>query len=189
MFETNTSWASFIDAVKEQYYPVGNYEDQYTKWTILRQERDQMVSEYTNNFHTLRTKLGIKDFEQHLILKYRNGLHRYFWTEMDFLDISSLGSVYRYAVKIEEKFRQKNKRDSGPTNPLQKQGRRNLDPLNTGQGKDNQSLPQEKKGNGKTKDIEKWCEFHKIPWHNTDECRSKQSLVAEIKSSRIRSWF
>ena len=22
----------------------------------------------------------------------------------------------------------------------------------------------------------------KIPWHNTDECRSKQSLVAEIKS-------
>ena len=28
---------------------------------------------------------------------------------------------------------------------------------------------------------EKWCEFHKSPWHNTDECRSKQSLVAEIK--------
>jgi hypothetical protein len=41
---------------------------------------------------------------------------------------------------------------------------------------------QEKKGHGKTKkDTEKWCEFHKSPWHNTDECRSKQSLVAEIK--------
>jgi hypothetical protein len=31
------------------------------------------------------------------------------------------------------------------------------------------------------KDTRKWCDFHKIPWHNTDECLSKQSLVAEIK--------
>jgi hypothetical protein len=31
------------------------------------------------------------------------------------------------------------------------------------------------------KDIGKWCDFHKIPWHNTDACHSKQSLVAEIK--------
>ena len=66
MFETNPTWAYFIDFVKEQYYSVGNYDDQYTKWTILRQERDQTVSEYTNNFHTLRTKLGIKDSELHL---------------------------------------------------------------------------------------------------------------------------
>jgi hypothetical protein len=27
----------------------------------------------------------------------------------------------------------------------------------------------------------KWCGFHKIPWHNTDECRSKQSLVVKVK--------
>jgi hypothetical protein len=47
---------------------------------------------------------------------------------------------------------------------------------------ENQSKPQEKKGHGKTnKDTEKWCDFHKIPWHNTDECRSKKSLVVEIK--------
>ena len=25
MFETNPSWASFIDVVREQYYPMGNY--------------------------------------------------------------------------------------------------------------------------------------------------------------------
>jgi hypothetical protein len=28
----------------------------------------------------------------------------------------------------------------------------------------------------------KWCEYHKIPWHNTEECRSKKSLVAELKA-------
>jgi hypothetical protein len=33
------------------------------------------------------------------------------------------------------------------------------------------------------KDMGKWCEYHKIPWHNTEECRSKQSLVVELKAS------
>jgi hypothetical protein len=31
------------------------------------------------------------------------------------------------------------------------------------------------------KDTGKWCDFHKIPWHNTNECLSKKSLVDEIK--------
>ena len=123
-----------------------------------------MVWEYTNNFHTLLTKLGIKEFEWNLILKYCSGLHRYIRTEMDFLDISSLGSTYRYGVKIEEKFRQKNKRDSGPANPPHKQGKGNPGPQNTGQGKDNQSPQQAKKGDGKTKkDTGEWCKFHKNP--------------------------
>ena len=90
---------------------------------------------------------------------------------MEFIDISSLGSTYRYAVKIEEKFQQKNKRESGPTHPPQKQGKGNVGPQNIGQGKDNQSPPQAKKGNGnKKKDTGKWCEFHKIPCHKTDGC-------------------
>ena len=38
--ESGMCEASFIDVVKEQYYPVENYDDQYTKWTILHQERD-----------------------------------------------------------------------------------------------------------------------------------------------------
>jgi hypothetical protein len=38
------------------------------------------------------------------------------------------------------------------------------------------------KGNGKyKKHTRKWCEVHNSPWHNTDECRSIQSLVAELK--------
>jgi hypothetical protein len=36
------------------------------------------------------------------------------------------------------------------------------------------------------KDTRKWCNFQKIPWHNIDELRSKQSLVAEIKEKESK---
>jgi hypothetical protein len=61
LFLVMTTYESFRDAIKEQYYPVGIYDDQYTKWTTLSQERGQAVQDFTNIFHTLRTKLGIKD--------------------------------------------------------------------------------------------------------------------------------
>jgi hypothetical protein len=104
IFGVEPTWDFFMDAVKEQYYPVENYDDQYMRWTTLASKGDQTVSEFTNTFHTLRTKLGIKDYERHLVLKYRGALHRYIQTEMDFLDISSLGATYRYAVKIEQEI-------------------------------------------------------------------------------------
>jgi hypothetical protein len=121
------------------------------------------------------------------MLKYHICLHRYIQTEMEFLDITSLGIAYRYAVKIEKKFKQK-RREFGSANPSQpKQGKGNPNPHNKGPSRngrpqDNTSKLQHKKGNEKTKkDTGKWCEYHKSPWHNTDECRSKQSLVDELK--------
>jgi hypothetical protein len=110
------TWEFFVDAVKEQYYLVGNYDDQYMRWTTLHQHRGQAVSEFTNTFHTLCTKLGIKDSEWYLVLKHHGSLHRYIQIEMEFLDISSLGAAYRYAVKIEQKFRPQNKREFGSAN-------------------------------------------------------------------------
>jgi hypothetical protein len=63
MFEAKPTWKSFMDSMKEQYYLVGNYDDRYMRWTTLRQERGQTMSEFMNTFHTLCTKLGIKDSE------------------------------------------------------------------------------------------------------------------------------
>jgi hypothetical protein len=148
IYGVEPTWDFFVDAVKEQYYPVGNYEDQYMRWTTLRQERGQAVLEFTNTFHTLHTKLGIKDSERHLVLKYRGALHRYIQTEMDFLDISSLGVAYRYVVKIKQKFKHQNKREFGSANP--QQPKYDKDDPNK-QSPENQSKPQEKKGHRKTK--------------------------------------
>jgi hypothetical protein len=106
LFSAAPTWNSFRDAIKEQYYPMGSYEDKYIQWTTLRQQRDQDVHEITNLFHTLRTKSSIKDSEKHLVLKYHSCLHKYIQEEMEFLDISSLGVAYRYAAKIEQKFKQ-----------------------------------------------------------------------------------
>jgi hypothetical protein len=94
LFLITTTWESFMDVIKEQYYPVGSYDDLYTIRTTLRQERDQAVLDFTNIFHTLLTKLGIKDSERHLVLKYHGALHRYIQTKMEFFDISSLGVAY-----------------------------------------------------------------------------------------------
>jgi len=42
------------------------------------------------------------------------------------------------------------------------------------------------KDNGKTKkDTRKWCDFHKSLWNNIVDCRSKKSLLDEVKSSEL----
>jgi hypothetical protein len=98
---------------------------------------------------------------------------------MDLLNISLLGVSYRYNVKIEQKFRHQNKWEFRYANMQQpKHGK--YDPKQ--QTLDNQSKTQDKNGKVKMKnDTRKWCDFDKIPWLNTDECRSKQSLVVKVK--------
>ena len=76
LFSVVPTWNYFQDAIKEQYYPMGSYEDNYIQWTMLWQQRLQDVHELTNLFHTLRTKLAIKYSEKHLVLKYCCCLHR-----------------------------------------------------------------------------------------------------------------
>jgi hypothetical protein len=128
LFVVSPTWGSFRDVIKEQYYHVGSYDDLYTRWTTLQQERDQTMSKFTIVFHTLGTKWGIKDSESHLVLKYRNSLYRYIQTKMEFLDISSLGTAYRYAIKIEQNLK-KWMRPFGSGNPSQqKKGKRSPNP-------------------------------------------------------------
>jgi hypothetical protein len=43
LFTVVVTWESFRDAIKEQYYHVGSYDDLYTKWTTLQQERGQAM--------------------------------------------------------------------------------------------------------------------------------------------------
>ena len=108
---------------------------------------------------------------------------------MEFLYIPSLGMNYRYVVNIEQKFKQK-RWEFGYANPSQpKWGKGSPNPHSKGPSRyghpqDIYSKPQHKKSNEKTKkDMGKWCEYHKIPWHNTEECLSKQSLMVELKAS------
>jgi hypothetical protein len=122
------------------------------------------------------------------VLKYHGGMHKYIESKMDFLDISSLGAVYQYAIKIEQNIKQKTWK-FGPVNSShQKKVKGSPNPQKKGQNKygnhqDNQSRPQEKKETGKRKkDNMKWFDLHKIPWHNTVDYRSKQSLVDEVKA-------
>ena len=41
IFGPRPTWAAFVDALKEQYYRIGNYHDQYTRWKNMHQEIDE----------------------------------------------------------------------------------------------------------------------------------------------------
>ena len=100
--------------------------------------------------------------------------------------MSSLDTMYQYAVKIDKKFKQK-KWDIGSANPKQGNGapkKQNKGPSQGGATQDSLLKLQVKKNTTKMKeDMGKWCEFHKGSTHNTSECWAKKSLVVEMKPS------
>jgi len=96
--------------------------------------------------------------------------------------------TYRYVVKIKKKFKKKRQKCISANSSQLKYEICGPNPHSKGQRKDihswdNQSMMQHKNGNENMKDTGKWCEYQKIPWKNTEECLSKQSLMAELKSS------
>eukprot|EP00253_Pinus_taeda_P029008 PITA_29008 len=162
LFSAAPTWDSFLDAIKEQYYPVGSYEDEYIKWTTLRQGRDQDVPEFTNLFILFTQSWVSRIRRQHLILKYRGCLHKYIQEEIQFLNIPSLGAAYQYAVK----------------NKGQSQG---------GTTQDNQPKLQAKNSAAKPrKDTGKWYEFHKSSTHNTRKQIIDADPSATIATAKIQ---
>jgi hypothetical protein len=95
----------------------------------LKTENNQSINLFKNHNQTLcrQKEANNKIFFSKLVfqistkryeyLDTNRALHRYIQTEMEFLDISSLGVAYRYAVKIEQKFRIHNKLKFVPANP------------------------------------------------------------------------
>jgi hypothetical protein len=60
---------------------------------------------------------------------------------MDFLDISSLGVAYQYAIKIKHKFKKWNKWEFGSTNPQQLKYVKGIPNSQNNQPQDNHSNP------------------------------------------------
>jgi hypothetical protein len=116
IFGVEPTWDSFMDAIKEQYYPVGNYDDQYMRWTTLVRRGTKQCQSSQIPSIPCTPRWVSETLSEHLVLKYHGALHRYIQTEMEFLDISSLGATYRYVVKIEKKFKQRNKWEFGSVN-------------------------------------------------------------------------
>ena len=97
---------------------------------------------------------------------------------MEFLDITSLGMVYRYNAKVEQKLKQK-KQDFGSMNPKPRKDA--PEPQNRGQS---QRRVTQNTTTNPNKDTGKWCEFHNSPTHNINECQAKQSSMAELKAPK-----
>ena len=67
-----------------------------------------------------------------------------------------------------------------------KPGKGAPEPQNKGKG---QSGVTQKNTTNPKKDTRKWCEFHNSPTHSTNECRAKQSLVAELKEPESDAFY
>jgi hypothetical protein len=70
-FKREPTWVDFVDSLKEEFFPIKNYDDQYMRWMTLCKKRDHTVLEYTDIFHAFHSTLDIKNSEQHLVWRGR----------------------------------------------------------------------------------------------------------------------
>ena len=117
-------------------------------------------------------------------MKYKSGLHRYIQTEMDLLNIETLSSAFKYASKIEEKFKKKgrenpmnNKWKGEGNKPTRKQ--KNKEPSPNSLAKKTWGMKKIGQESGM------WCEVHKSPSHNTKDCRTIKNLMMESPEKAI----
>jgi len=82
---------------------------------------------------------------------------------MDFLHIETLGTTFKYVVKIEEKFEQKGKKDYFLNNKSKGEGGSKFGGKQTTKDLSSHTSSTTNKGN------KKMCEFHKTPGHNTKD--------------------
>ena len=93
------TWVKFVEHVWREFHPPKCMEQQYKKWQQLRQLKDKTVQIYTNEFHQLMARLGVREEQKLLVLKYINNLAPYIQQEMEFLTIGTIVDAFNY-VKI-----------------------------------------------------------------------------------------
>lgn len=180
IIDDDHTWNKFFEFIKEEYFRKGTYEEKYMEWQLLQKKNDQTIQHYTNKFHALLTKLGIHDSEKHRVLKYRSELHRYIQTKMYFLNIETLGIAYKYATKIEEKFKQKGKKDFFTNNKFKGE---NSNKFAGKQAATSKCVSQSPTWSTRTKKTPKymgmWCDVHKSSRHDIKDYRAAKTLMTE----------
>ena len=117
----------------------------------------------------------------------------YIEQEMDFLTISALADAFHDAIKIEAKHKGKicfMNKPTGQTfnkkSPVDSDKFKNPSqptPPNPDHPKKN--FQKDKRDHNKQTPIEKWCDYHSSPWHDTSECKARKTFLAKLSTSDL----